>query len=130
MCMYIHKYVVENDVFGLKLNKNIEDEEYLLEQVVDRVMIRRPGDKPVAEMWHRDVAMNAKPTDKIFGGWINLDPHDFEPQNFSCVLGSSVGCPFTMSMSRVSLSKLLLTARTSPWHPFAEYIRPGNPLCV
>ena len=101
MRMYIHKYVVENDVFGLKLNKNIEDEEYLLEQVVDRVMIRRPGDKPVAEMWHRDVAMNAKPTDKFFGGWINLDS-----------------------------KKLLLTARTSPWHPFAEYIRPGNPLCV
>ena len=63
-------------------------------------MIRRPGDSPTAEVWHRDPgAMNAKEGDTIFGGWINLDPPEqhvihtknlsFKPQNISCVPGSA-----------------------------------------
>ena len=47
-------YVVEKDIFGLddggpNVGKN-------LEQIVDRTMIRRPGQTPTAELWHRDIA--------------------------------------------------------------------------
>lgn len=57
-------------------------EEYKLEQIVDRMMFRPAGQKPTAESWHRDETPNAKATDLIFGGWLNLDDQD---QYFSCI---------------------------------------------
>lgn len=79
------RYVVENDIFGLgaggpNAGKN-------LEQIVDRTMIRRPGQTPTAELWHRDVARGTMEGDEVFGGWINLDTDN--DQYFSCVPGSS-----------------------------------------
>lgn len=41
-----------------------------LEQVIDRLMIRRSGDSVTAESWHRDVCPTSEPGDRIFGGWI------------------------------------------------------------
>ena len=78
-------HVVEKDIFGLgdggpNAGKN-------LEQIVDRTMIRRPGQTPTAELWHRDVARGTMDDDEVFGGWINLDTGN--DQYFSCVPGSS-----------------------------------------
>lgn len=57
-----------------------------LEQLIGRLTIRAPGESPSRESWHRDEAkVSTDPSDQIYGGWINLDPH---PQYFSCVVGS------------------------------------------
>jgi hypothetical protein len=53
-----------------------------LEQLIDRMMIRKSGKGASPETWHRDEAVNAKPTDRVFGGWWNFDDVD---QVFSCV---------------------------------------------
>ena len=61
-----------------------------LEQIIDRVQLRQPGDTPSPESWHRDTC-NIQPScscadgDHMFGGWLNLDLQD---QGFSCVLGT------------------------------------------
>lgn len=57
-------------------------EGFKLEQIVDRMMLRRKGTSVTAESWHRDEAALAVAGDKIFGGWINLDE---KPQYFSCI---------------------------------------------
>lgn len=57
-----------------------------LEQKIERMTIREPGEQPSAEVWHRDLNnITTTPSDEVFGGWINLDD---SPQYFSCVLGS------------------------------------------
>ena len=56
-----------------------------LEQVFDRVMFRRKGDKPTAESVHRDEAVTAKEGDLIFGGWLNFDKTD---QKLLCCPGT------------------------------------------
>lgn len=55
-----------------------------LEQLIDRVSIRRKGTSPTAENWHGDVAP-CPPSDDVFGGWVNLDLEN--TQRFSCVPG-------------------------------------------
>lgn len=54
-----------------------------LEQLVDRLCIRRKGTQPTAESWHRDEAKDIRKGDTILGGWINLDLDI--TQYFSCV---------------------------------------------
>jgi hypothetical protein len=72
------------------------DTDVYLEQIVDRVLIRQPGQTPTAEAWHRDESkiaelemeeegitnahkvyrksqVGALVNDMIFGGWINLN---------------------------------------------------------
>ena len=44
-----------------------------LEQLIDRLLIRSPGQTPSGESWHRDVALGTLLNDVVFGGWINLD---------------------------------------------------------
>jgi len=57
-----------------------------LEQLFDRMSIRKTGTSTTAEAWHRDQTKGLKATDDVFGGWINLDlKHD---QHFSCVPGT------------------------------------------
>lgn len=56
-----------------------------LEILFDRFSIRKPGTKVSAESWHRDICNIKIDGDSIFGGWINLDSPDSEPQIFSCV---------------------------------------------
>ena len=58
---------------------------YNLEQFMERMTIRVPGEKPSAESWHRDESKVASGDDKIFGGWVNLNDY---PHYFSCVPGS------------------------------------------
>jgi hypothetical protein len=64
---------------------NMVTPEWRLEQIHDRMMYRLPGDTASKESWHRDEAPTSQPSDKTFGGWINLDEH---PQYFSCAPGT------------------------------------------
>lgn len=57
----------------------------LFEQIIDRILIRPAGRRPSPESWHRDIAPDTNPNDRVFGGWINLDDKD---QTFSCVPGT------------------------------------------
>jgi hypothetical protein len=58
-----------------------------LEQLFDRMAIRRKGTTLGKETWHRDQAP-CSPDDQIFGGWINLDTTG--EQRFSCIPGSHI----------------------------------------
>jgi len=57
--------------------------DYKLEQIIDRIMYRRPLDIPSKESWHRDESIHSKDEDEIFGGWINLNIEN--NQYFSCI---------------------------------------------
>ena len=71
----------------------------LFHQLFDRMCLRPAGTTYSGEGWHRDICagLNSLPSDKIFGGWVNLDD---SPQVFRCVPGSSadirVGQGFAM----------------------------------
>jgi hypothetical protein len=62
-----------------------DDSDSNLELLLDRFSIRKKGTKVSAESWHRDVCSVRIKDDFIYGGWINLDDKDSEPQYFSCV---------------------------------------------
>lgn len=49
-------------------------EKYAIEMLADRLMLRPPFRKPTREHWHRDTAAATLQEDRIWGGWINLDP--------------------------------------------------------
>lgn len=59
-----------------------------IEQLFDRMCIRRKGTKTTPENWHRDISPDSKPGDIIFGGWVNLDLQ--QSQYFSCVPGTQI----------------------------------------
>ena len=86
----VHAYAIEHDIFGVKPGGVNAGK--MLEQVVDRLMIRRPSQSPMADAWHRDVAAHAKEGDQVFGGWINLDfpkaSGGQAPQSLTCIPGS------------------------------------------
>ena len=84
--MRAHGEVVFRDLFGMNNNNGANRGSTHLEQVVDRMMVRRSHQTPTAEAWHRDVAVGTRSGDRVFGGWINLNSYD---QKFSCVLGSA-----------------------------------------
>lgn len=83
----------ETQIFINFLNPIVDDSgasgrgAYKLEVLFDRMMHRRPKQKPTAETVHRDVtpANKLHEGDFIFGGWINLDD---TLQHFSCLPGS------------------------------------------
>lgn len=62
-----------------------------VELLFDRVMLRRAGQKPMSESFHRDVydgrsgSTKLSLKDRIYGGWVNLDSTE---QIFNCVPGS------------------------------------------
>ena len=62
-----------------------DKQEFKLEQIIDRMMLRMRDNEPTAEAWHRDIAKHTEPDDELYGGWINFDDED---QIFSCVPGS------------------------------------------
>jgi hypothetical protein len=78
-----HKCVLDN-VFA---NKLLNTPGLKFEQVIDRMLFRRPSQRPGAETWHRDEAKMAKDGDTIYGGWINLNL-DNSSQFFSCCPGT------------------------------------------
>lgn len=46
-----------------------------LEQMFDRLCVRRAGTTITGETWHRDVSPNTlDSTDRVFGGWLNIGP--------------------------------------------------------
>lgn len=61
---------------------------YLIEQLIDRMSIRKKNTKLSKESWHRDISTNIRKDDIIFGGWINLDITNI--QKFSCVKGTQI----------------------------------------
>lgn len=65
-----------------KLNED-EKKDRKLEQIIDRMAIRRIKTTVTEESWHRDQAPLPDPNDDVFGGWINLDLSG--EQYFSCV---------------------------------------------
>lgn len=81
-------HVVVDNFFRPYVARLADPSAWRLEQVADRMMIRKAGQVVSAESWHRDEAALAEPSDHIFGGWANLDDHD---QVFSCVLGTHTG---------------------------------------
>ena len=91
----VQEKLLRDDVFGLEYprsdGRRSAHADMLIEQVIDRMLVRRPGSEPQAESWHRDVARGTCSGDKVYGGWLNLDPPlgaDPKPgdyQYFSCV---------------------------------------------
>ena len=60
------------------LNKNIE-------VFFDRMLLRRAGESPSREKWHRDITPDLEKNDVVYGGWLNLDD---KSNYFSCIPGS------------------------------------------
>ena len=83
---WAHSIVVDA-VFRDVVNTFDSPRDWKLDHIIDRMVIRFPGDRPSRESWHRDEASSliASDDDKVFGGWVNLDN---SPQHFSCVPGS------------------------------------------
>jgi len=88
----VQEHLLKDDVDAFGLDGEFSEHKgMLIEQVIDRMMVRKPGSEPQAESWHRDVARGTCQGDKVYGGWLNLDPPlSAEPkkedyQYFSCV---------------------------------------------
>ncbi len=64
------------------LFQELDQSNRYLQQLIDRMSIRRQGTTPTKETWHRDQSPIVE-GDDIFGGWINLDLKD--NQYFSCL---------------------------------------------
>tara|TARA_B100000131_G_scaffold13422_1_gene13859 strand:- start:163 stop:1083 length:921 start_codon:yes stop_codon:yes gene_type:complete len=73
-----------------------------LEMIIDRLMIRLPGQVGGTESWHRDEAVRAKTADTVFGGWVNFDLGE---QIFSCVPGSHTKVLGTGGFARIDKSE-------------------------
>ena len=81
--------VLEHRVFSAEIDAHAAGSSHVrLEQVIDRMMIRRPSKRASAESWHRDEAISCLEDDVVYGGWINFDPH---PQVLSAVPNSHAG---------------------------------------
>ena len=81
--LYALRYILFNKL------KNVfkkVDPHRKLEILFDRLAIRREGTTLGGETFHRDTCSLQDETDKIYGGWINLDSE--ETQFFSCVPGT------------------------------------------
>lgn len=68
--------------------RNVAQPGELFHQLFDRMCLRKAGTAYSGEGWHRDVCfgLNSLPSDKIFGGWVNLDN---SPQLFHAVPNSA-----------------------------------------
>jgi len=73
-----------------------------LEMLFDRLCERKKDyGLPTRESWHQDVYTSD--SDIIFGGWLNLDPVDFDPQAFLGLKGTqSVRCKSTTGFSKIT----------------------------
>lgn len=69
----------------LPLFREFDKSNRYLQQLIDRMSIRRQGTTPTKETWHRDQSPIVE-GDYIFGGWINLDLNN--NQYFSCIPGT------------------------------------------
>ena len=94
------------------------------EQVIDRLMFRRPDQRPGKESWHRDEAKNALTEDTVYGGWINLDNYD---QFFSGCPGTHKNVSGNKGFARIKnpaeFDSLRQMIRIPPGHIFIFYER-------
>ena len=88
------------------------------EQIPDRMMFRPKGQVPTAESWHRDESKLAKPGDKIFGGWLNLDS---KSQYFSCCPGTHLDPEVIGNIRKVLFASPIFTDSRS----YADVVREG-----
>jgi len=56
-----------------------------IEMFFDRMLLRKAGESPSREKWHRDVTPDLEINDIVYGGWLNLDD---KSNYFSCIPGS------------------------------------------
>lgn len=56
-----------------------------IEAFFDRMLLRKAGDSPSREKWHRDITPQLEKNDIVYGGWLNLDD---KSNFFSCIPGS------------------------------------------
>ena len=71
--LYALRYILFNK---LKNVFKTVDSDRKLEMLFDRLAIRREGTTLGGETFHRDTSSLQDETDKIYGGWINLDSND------------------------------------------------------
>lgn len=85
-----HVAVVKSKVFGAIIDQFGGSPPPLLEQIIDRLLLRRPSKMATAESWHRDEAVGCAADGRceVYGGWINMDS---VPQSLSCVPRSHLG---------------------------------------
>lgn len=99
-----------------------------LEQLFDRMAIRRKGTSTTGESWHRDVTPNLPQGDDIFGGWINLDLNRI--QYFSCVPGthmdhcskSGFATIDSSEMDKYQKTKKIIAVPPGHWIIFYQHI--------
>ena len=73
----VHKKLVEL----FKAHEAHEETPRMLEQIIDRLMVRPTTRTVTPESWHRDLSPLPSQGDTTFGGWICLDD---TPQVFTC----------------------------------------------
>ena len=86
-------------------------EDDFIQQLPDRLLIRRSHQSPTGESWHRDLSPDAKKGQVIYGGWLNLSHKN---QVFSCKPKTALGCDATSEkngFARQEEDKSLPTAR-------------------
>jgi hypothetical protein len=87
---YHHPYVrsIRENIMreAVPLFAQLSDDDDFLEQLFGRVRVLKWDAKIQPESWHRDLTPKwaMLPTDRIYGGWVNLDTHGIT-QYFSCV---------------------------------------------
>lgn len=95
-----------------------------IEKCFDRIVLRRTGQTPTGESWHRDEAQFAMPGDDVFGGWLNINDRN---QVFHCV-------PAThreVGGQNKGFAKLETAAEKAHYAPRRQVIQipPGHMLC-
>ena len=70
----------------LQALNRLEKTSRYIEQLPDRLSLRRIGTSATKEAWHRDMAPNPYDDDEVMGGWLNLDIKN--DQYFSGVPGT------------------------------------------
>jgi hypothetical protein len=107
-----------------ELNR-LENRQRSIEQLPDRVSLRRKGTSATAESWHRDQGAIPFDADDIMGGWINLDLH--ENQYFSGVPGThrdpkgASGFKVLTKEEKVAASERKQRIEIPPGHWFCFY---------
>ena len=94
--MRMEAYPIMKEFFQQQFQQEKNNKTFYLEQLFDRMCVRKKNSSIPKETWHRDLSpmvveihdpkkkeYQVKQDEHVFGGWINLDE---EPQYFSCSL--------------------------------------------
>lgn len=108
---------------------NVEQSDYKIEVLFDRILHRFIGQKPVSETAHRDITPHSElhDGDYVFGGWLNLSNTD---QHFICKPGSHLDTKDTKTAAESSsgFNTLSKTSTQTEYTPFRKEItvKPGH----